>query len=444
MKEEGFNLYREARDYYDRIVPGKTDGLILLNLFEQYKNVDFSEEDVIRSIKKVHKDLGQGSTRNEYERNNSIILRLQDYYLWRDEIKKVYRFKPFGVEFCKRIHKRLEDSYSPAKIKRWFDELLNKLQYAITKEDGFVEWVEDHFDPRHTVLSEQIEILDQQVNESVKEFKSQIKREYNKVDIIRIIQNIEVGLDVIKQQALELKKAFQTTYDIDGILTEILEEQKADSFLEEIQRVRQFNDNVRSHLEQVSNRIEKIKPRIREFIYDFNQRDFDRKSELFLDVLLNHSSCSKTGGRIQVILPTGVPRRKIRNVGFAPKFTIIPIRELGPKQAIDLPPRTINKEQQKRLLTKAKAWRYEKDQVAYWTSTAFTHLEEYDSLDFAPLFFQILKQENQNLSIAVKTAHRVLKESLKNKNFDVQIEKNQFADRDIPNIGLWKMRILKK
>lgn len=439
----GFNLYREAKDYYDRLIPEKADGLILISLFNEYGESDFKEDQILRIINKTLKDLGQDSSRTEYERNNNIILRLQDYFLWRDGIKKVYRFKPYGLEFCKRTRKRLEDSYSPAKIKRWFDELYNRLQEAIKQDDGFENWIEDHFEPRHTMLGEQVEILDQQVNESVKDFKKQIKRDDTKTDIIQTIQGIEMGLDVIKQQATELKKAFQTTYDIDEVLTEMLEKQQAGEHLSNIQRVRNFNDQVRSHLEQVSNRIEKIKPRIREFIYDFNQRDFDRKTELFLDVLLEYSTQSKYASKKILQLPDGVPLRKIVNKQFAPQFTIVPLREVGPKQPVEVPKRTIDRDKRNKLLNKAKLWKYEKDQVAYWVGVALDKIQKEGVLDFSPFFFQVLKQEENNLAIAVKTAHRVLRVSLKNKELNVQINQEVFKDDSTPNVALWKMKINK-
>ncbi|MBF9253242.1 hypothetical protein I2I11_08060 [Pontibacter sp. 172403-2] len=440
---EGFNLYREARDFYDRLIPEKSDGLILLSLFDKFGEGDFKEDEIIRIINITLRDLGSVSSRVENERNNNIILRLQDYFLWRDSIKKAYRFKPYGIEFCRRTRKRLEDSYSPAKIKRWFDDLYNRLQEAINQEGGFNRWVEDHFELRHTMLGEQVEILDQQVNESVKDFKKQLKHTKEKGDIIQTIQGIEMGLEVIKQQATELKKAFHTTYDIDDILTQILEEQEASSYLDDIKRVRDFNDHVRSHLEQVSNRIEKIKPRIREFIYDFNQRDFDRKTEQFLDVLLSYSKCTRVEGKKLLELPDGVPLRKIADRQVFPQFTIVPLREIGPKQPVEVPKRTIDKNKREKLVSKAKAWKYEKDRVTYWAKFAFEEIEHNGSLDFSPLFFQILKEEQLNLSIAVKTAQRVLKMSLKNKGLSVQIQQEAFKDSSTPNITLWRMKVSK-
>jgi len=194
-----FNLYKEARDYYNKLIPKKSDGLILLSLYERFGDGDFKEEHINDVINKILKDLAQDSSRTEYSRNHKIIIRLQDYFLWRDETNKIYRFKKYGLSFCQRLHKRLEESYSPATIKRWFDHLYKELQELRGHESGFSIWMADHFNPRHLVLAEQIEILDQQVSESVKEFKIQIKQEHPEGGIHRVLQDIEMQLDTIKK-----------------------------------------------------------------------------------------------------------------------------------------------------------------------------------------------------------------------------------------------------
>src|SRR5690606_8091404 len=169
---DSFNLYREAKNQYEKLIPEKNDGLILLSLYEKYKDKDFTEENIIFTITKVFKDLGNQELRTEYNRNNAIILRFQESFLWRNSSKKTYQFKKYGLELCQNIEKRLIKKYNPAKIKRFFAELHKSLTANIDEGNDFEEWIADHFDIRLPELTSQIEILDLQVNESVKEFKS--------------------------------------------------------------------------------------------------------------------------------------------------------------------------------------------------------------------------------------------------------------------------------
>lgn len=203
---ETFNLYREAKDQYEKLIPEKNDGLILISLFAKYKDKEFTEENIIAIINKIFKDQGKDGHRIEYNRNNSIILRLQESFLWRNETKRTYQFKKYGLELCQNIEKRLIEKYNPAKIKRFFDELFQSLTTNIEENNDFNLWIEDHFDIRMPELISQIEILDQQVNESVTEFKTNIKSEDN--DIINLLNEIQIRLEIIKEEAFELKNAF--------------------------------------------------------------------------------------------------------------------------------------------------------------------------------------------------------------------------------------------
>lgn len=438
---DGFNLYREAKDHYEKLIPEKKDGLVLLSLYSKYKEKNFSEDNIKSIINKIYKDQGKDSNRTEYERNNNIILRLQDSFLWRDEINKTYEFKKYGLEFCNSIDNRLQKNYSPAKIKRWFDELFSSLENNIEKEENFNIWIEDHFDVRKPAISAQIEILDQQVNESVKEFKINIKSENE--SILELLKQIEIGLLVIKEQTSELRKAFQISYDIDDILTNILEGQNAIDYIENIKKVQQFHDKSRSQLEQVSNRIEKIKPRIREFIYDFNKKDFDRKTDKFINYILINSFTKKENNYKRINLPNNVNNLKVKDKTIISKFNVIPLREISPKLPIKLIERKIDLKERKVLLNRTLKWKSEKDRVSFWSKEAFSKINSENKLEFSPFFFQIIEKDNFN--IAVKTTHKILRDVIKQKiKYQLTIDKESYSDSIINNVSIWQMTIQKK
>lgn len=437
---ETFNLYREAKDQYDKLIPDKNDGLILIALYAKYKDKDFLEENIVTIINKVFKDQGNESSRTEYNRNNAIILRLQESFLWRNETKRTYQFKKYGLELCQNIEKRLIEKYNPAKIKRFFDELYYSLTKNIEDNNDFNLWIEDHFNLRMPELVSQIEILDQQVNESVSEFKTNIKSE--DFNIINLLKEIEIRLEVIKEQAFELKNAFQISYDIDELLTGILEKNEGYDYIENIQKVQNFHDSSRNQLEQVSKRIEKIKPRIREFIYDFNKQDFDRKTNKFINHLLEKSFVKREGNIKRIMLPNNLCNLKIKSAENLPKLNVLTIREISPKFAIDVVKRQIDTTKRKELVEKTLKWKQDKEKIMYWTNRAFQELEEKGTLIFAPLFFKII--ETDQLTIAVKTAHNILRRSTRNKQkYKIEIKPELVNNSEKKGIALWQMKIQK-
>tara|TARA_R110002049_G_scaffold187779_1_gene356052 strand:+ start:6125 stop:7444 length:1320 start_codon:yes stop_codon:yes gene_type:complete len=438
---DSFNLYREAKDQYEKLIPEKNDGLILLSLYAKYKDKDFTEENIISTITKIFKDQGNESSRTEYNRNNAIILRFQESFLWRNASKKTYQFKKYGLELCQNIEKRLVEKYNPAKIKRFFAELHKSLTENIEKNRDFNEWIEDHFELRLPELTSQIEILDQQVNESVKDFKTGINSEDQ--GILDVLKGIEIRLEVIKEQASELRNAFQISYDIDDLLIGLLEENKGQNNISNINRVQNFHDNSRSQLEQVSKRIEKIKPRIREFIYDFNKKNFDRKTNKFINYLLQKSEVVKEGSSKRIQLPDNLSGLITKSATHNPKFNIIPIREISLKLPIEVTKRTVNVHKRKELLEKTLKWKRDKERIRYWTNLAFKELEAQGSLDFTPFFFKVLEEDQ--LTIAVKTAHNIIRKNTTYKNkFNVDIKKEPVRDITKKGISLWQMTIQKK
>jgi len=436
------NLYKEAKQYYHQLVPDREDGLVLLALFQQYEDREFSEEQIIDVITRVYLDLGHENKRMAYERNNQIVHRLQEFFLWRDRNRKIYRFKKYGEEFCKRIGKRLAETYSPAKIKRIFNYLLDTfLKSLTTKGEDFNTWVEDHFNARSNELAEQIEILDQQVSESVKEFKVKFKTQH--VNILKLIDTVSKGLEIIKAHAADLTNAFQTTYDIDEQIQTILESANAFPFLDNIRKVQHYNNQVRTHLEQISVRIDKIKPQIREFIFDFNQRELDRKTDRFIHYLLDHSTYQRSGIQKRMELPPSVPPFMIRRDDSISRFYIVSSRDLLPKPPISIAVRQINEEKKQEMIINNQRILHLKNRVVFWTNVAKSRIQETGSLDFSILFFEILKEEQGNLFVPVRTAQRILKYCKDKVIYQINIQTEAETDRHYQHISLWKMNIRK-
>ncbi|MDB4922904.1 hypothetical protein [Mucilaginibacter sp.] len=438
------DLLREARQHYNQLVPPKDAGLILLTLFNRYQGGEFTEDQIIDIIRQVNKDLGKPQGRNEYERENQVVIRLQEFFLWRDSERKVYRFKKYGLEFCKRINNRLLDSYSPAKIKRIFNYLLDELKKSLSGTDGDLNtWVEDHFSERGNELAEQIEILDQQVAESVKLFRYTVKSQHE--SIIQLIDSIEKNLEAIKKQASDLTNAFQVTFDIDELLQQLLESDQAYPYLDNIKFVRTYNEQVRSHLEQVSLRIDKIKPRLREFIYDFNQRELDRKTDRFIHYLLDRSAYQRSpGGPKRLTLPPDIPAVALKRADLVSCFCIVPERDLLPKPPQPAIVRAVDPERTRQMMAGNERVLYLRNRITYWANEALRLIEEQGEIDFSAFFYHILAEEKGNLQIPVRTAHRVIKEVQDRSRFGIEVQTETYIPLLPSDISLWKMKISKK
>jgi len=440
MKE--IDLYSEAKPRYYQLIPNKEDGLIILALFQTYEKQEFTEEQIIQIINKVLSDLGSSGQREESNRNNNIILRLQEFFLWRDRKRKVYGFKNYGEEFCLKVFKRLSESYHPAKIERLFKHLLDTLQTSLEKSPPeLLIWIDDHFNQRSNELALQIEILDQQVSESVDDFRFQIKQP--QANILQVIDTISAGLDQIKQHAHELASGFQITYDIDDILQEMLKDAANFEFLDGINHVLNYNQNVRNHLDQVSVRIDKIKPRIREFIFEFNQRELDRKTDKFLHYLLDNASYIRQENQSKrLVFPEGMIPVLIRSPESVPRFYILTEKEFARKAPLPPTVRSVDVEQTKSMVVKNLEKLEIKKKIQGWVQKAINQIQKEGVLEFSPFFIHMLAHDD-DLNIAVKTAQRLVKQC-DAKQYEITVDQNEYHDPHHPNLSLWNMTILKK
>ena len=440
---ESFNLYQEAKSNYDLLVPEKSEGLILLSLYDKWGIEEFTELQINDTIDKIYRDLGRQSNRNAFDRNSSIILKLQEFFLWRDELKKNYRFKSYGEEFCKKIKERLEHRYSPAEIKRLFDSLyLELLRHIEDDELNFLLWYKEQFKRRTTDIVNQVEILDQQVSESVREFRSKIKN--SELNLFRLLEEIEISLDLIKQYAVQLKDTFKSTYDIEYKLQDLIADPNSQENIGYINDVLNFYANIRSQLEQVSDRIDKIKPRIREFIYDFNQRDFDRKTVLFLQTLLTLSASTKNDkGKRIINLPFGIPEFQIYGEINAPKFVLIPDKDITPKIPVEVTTRVANQKRQEERIKAEKKRLLERKRILFWFNNIKQQVNDEGSLEYSNKFYEILKEENNNLLIVTKLTSKIIRELSQDMKFKVIVRQEEISNTLFKKTRIWKMQIQK-
>lgn len=302
--------------------------------------------------------------------------------------------------------------------------------------------MDDHFNQRSNELALQIEILDQQVSESVDEFRFQIKQ--SQANILQVIDNISVGLDQIKQHAYELTTGFQITYDIDDILQDMLKNPASFDLLDSINHVLQYNQNVRNHLDQVSVRIDKIKPRIREFIFEFNQRELDRKTDKFLHYLLDNVSYIRQENQPKrLVFPEEIESFSVKISESIPRFYILTEKDFVRKAPIPPAVRSVDVEQTRTAMAKNKEKLEKKKKIQFWAKKAIDQIEQEGKLEFSPFFFSILAHEQDDLNIAVKTAQRLVKQC-NGWQYKITVDQNEYHDPNYLNLSLWNMMIQKK
>jgi hypothetical protein len=432
-----FNFYNEIANDYEMLVPDKRVGLVIFNLYQKQKNGDisashFSEEEIIKSIKEVRKDLKT----EQKEQFNQAIKALQKYFLWRDEDKRVYRFRPYALKWCNAIEELLIETFNPTEIQKGFKHLINTLSEA-----QFESWYNLTFNSYAYKISSQISALDRQVANAVIDFRAKVSNDAT-YDIVKL-KNIVDTLDDIKNKTDELNSAFSGSHEINRLLTDYMAKPENFAYSDRILQVINFFKDIRENLKIISRKIDGVKPKLNEYVRDINRMDFYKHFKLFLKFILEKSKTDKN----RIHLPDAIPNQIL---GFKEQSKFIIIRETIDKREfnssrstkINLPGE--DKEETARQLKKANDYFELQKKIKYYIVEIEKRLKLNNELDFSAYFYEVLEKENGNYNILVKLAFQTIKKYHQSKDYDILISNEKVKVVLFPKISIWKTIIYKK
>lgn len=438
-----FHFYHELRKdkYYEPLIPVKQTGLILVLLYEEWKSGrypgnNFPEEAVRNAIEQVALDFGKTYFRTPHERFKDANLKLQQYFLLRNEDTNCYHITQYGIDFCERVKAKLLLEFNPSIIEKILADLIESLKRYATND--FEYWYNHLFYPQQSTIKNQAETLLRQVDESVREFRTATKS--NDATFLETLRKVDKSLEIIGKHSEELKGAFYDAEDIKALLTQM-------SFGEMTWQTILYRENVRAFLESVSNdlsiisqRIERIRPKLRQFISSINQRNFDRNTELFLRHILKNASLKKDGNKKKIQLPGGIEKKIVTRPQT--NFTIVEPDRIKYRQPtpIVLPKEDLQK--RKERLDIAQDRLLIRDKVRNWMSLLEGEIHTNGQIEFSAWYFKILDQETQYATtIAIRVASGIFAKYTKVKNYTVTVEKTFAKDEKHPNHTLWNMNI---
>ncbi len=432
-----FNFYNEIANDYEMLVPDKRIGLVIFYLYQKQKNGDvsanqFSEEEIIKSIREVRKDLKT----DQKEQFNQAIKALQKYFLWRDEDKRIYRFRPYALKWCNAIEELLLETFNPTEIQKGFKHLINSLNEA-----QFESWYNLTFNTYAYKISSQISALDRQVAIAVTDFRAKISSDET-YDIVKL-KSIVDTLDDIKNKTDELNSAFSGSHEINRLLTDYLSKPENFVYSDRILLVISFFKDIRENLKIISRKIDGVKPKLNEYIRDINRQDFYKRFKLFLKFVLEKSETDKSG----VHLPNAI---LCQPFGFKEQSKFIIIRETIDKREFNSPRSSKvvlpeeDKEETTRQLRKANEYLAFQKKVKEYLIEIEKRLKQSNELDFSAFFFEVLEKENGNNDIVVKLSFQAMKKYNQSKDYNIIISEERVNTPLFPKISIWKTIIYKK
>ncbi|MGZ4054020.1 MAG: hypothetical protein ACXVDZ_14375 [Bacteroidia bacterium] len=441
-----FHFYHELKKekYYNPLVPQREAGLVIVLLYEQWKtgkysSNSFSEEIIKNSIEQVSADLGKQYERTPHERFKDINLSLQKYFLLRNEETNLYKISQYGEEFCERIKEKLSREFNPSDIEKILADLIVSLKKYIGRND-LKHWYKFNFYPQKSNIKNQVETLLRQVENSVQEFRLSIKSDDQ--TFLETVRQVDKNLQVIGNHAKELKDAFFDSEEIKGLILQLSFDNSPPEIIEYKNAVRIFFEEVNNDLNIVGHRIERIRPKLRQFISSINQRNFDRNTENFLKFLLQNTVITKDNNKKKIKLPKEIPL-KIIHIPES-NFIIVEANRLLPKQPTPLILPKRDKIKRSQQLQKAQNGMFIKKRIRFWLNEFEKKIKDQQLFQFSEFYYRILDNEkNHGNTIALKVASGVFRKYTKLKKYNVQVERKMMVNNKYPSQAIWKMQIQK-
>lgn len=426
---------------YELFFPKKEQGLAIIWLYERVKNGYFDkgvfkEKDIRQAFDEASTVNKEKRERQQWEYYNSQIMALQEFFLLYDEENQTYTFKEYASYLCDKVFKMLSDRFNPTVIEITCTNLYENLIKATEKKDLEI-WLEAHFDKAKLHLKEQIDYLNQQIDKSVAELSEKAK--LNKNDsLIVALRDIENKLDEIRKQNGELRGAFREIDRIKSILITHPARENAE-IDDKVSDVISYFESVRTLLNMVDSRIDKIQPKIQQFFGLLNRHLFDTKVEKFLTYLLDKSQIVFG----ELILP-------VANESFVTRFsssnfTIIERRDelftgkrnQSPSYINDPIKEAIAHQQSNMMLVR-------QNQINQWMEKIkreSRHSKEYYLSD---IFFKRLEFHNEDLQMAVSIIYQAMDYYDKHDRWKVEINPQKMIQKEKYKYAIWDIWMKQK
>lgn len=410
---------------YELLFPKKEKGLAIIWLYERVKNGEF--ENGIFKEKEIHRAFEAVSfirhepLRLQWTIYNNYIIELQEFYLIYNDEDQTYMFTDFGLQICEKVHRLISKRFNPTIIELTCADLHVKLEVAVTEEQ-IKNWLTIDLFKSRTLLLEQVDYLNQQIDRSVTALSEKAKR--RKETLLMALQEIEEQIDTIRQQNKELRAAFRQIDRMNDILNSHPARDNSEEVDDLVSEAISYFESIYLRLAMVDSRIDKIQPKIKQFFASLNRDIFNSKVERFLYFLLEKSQVIDK----QIKLP--IPYDE--TIQLADSFTTFTSVDrpdaLFPPARKPLPEYTKDTKKEQEAHRKGHVQMMRQIHVQWWIEFIRRKSLETDAIHLSEIFFSILEKHNDDLQLAIQVIDQAVKKYKEDPHWEVLIDTSYKID----------------
>lgn len=403
---------------YELFFPKREQGLVIIWLYEKIRNKTFpngifKEADIQQAFQEISLLSKEKIERNPWDHYNSHIMALQEFFLIYNEEDQTYKLRDFAEHICKKIYTILSNRFNPTIIEVTCMDLAAKLE-AVANATDLQNWLDIHLDKSKFVLKEQIDFLQQQIDNTIQELRDKAK--LKDCHLTDTLKQVEDDLDKIREQNKELRGAFRETKKIKNILLDHPFRSSTDETDEKTAEAIDYFEEIRISLDMVDSRIDRLQPKIRQFFNALNRPLFNTRVTKFLNFLLNHSTI--TGGQLAFPEPIGSFVSHIPTTSFTVvqrQTDLFPVRTSKSNTYPEDPQKRDKAFNAERVKLK------QQNLAGVWISRIRDQKKYRQDIHLSKLFFRILKENQEDIQLALIVTYQIIKEFDKDENWQVEI-----------------------
>jgi hypothetical protein len=193
----------------------------------------------------------------------------------------------------------------------------------------------------------------------------------------------------------------------------------------------------------VDQRIDRIRPKIKQLFGNLNMPVFNTKMELFIRHLIEKSEVVTVNSSKQIQLPVDVPMKQVkwlrcRFTIVERKIDIFPMKPIARREYIQTEEKVISftKTAIDKLQTRTR--------LQEMLDEIEKMLRDKGEFDTSEYFYNTLDKFEGNVDLAVKILHQIIKKYSKDASTTIEIQKTLQSNTKYEDIALWKMKITTK
>ena len=451
MDAASFDFYREISkpQNYNLLLPDRKIILVVIQLYQKEIRGDFDDDKTFteKTILECIERANPTPYRTPHEKYNHIIKQLLHYFLWPAGYNKRYELKSYAREFCKLIEGRLKDQFDPTRTEKIFNQLIHSLDSKwaaiASNPEEFNDWLEIEFNGQRADIRHQVEILDKKVDETVTSIQE--KATSSGDGVLEYLKSVDLELDIITAQIDELNSVFYSSEAIRSKLRQLQLRENCEYLSNKISEADVFLLKSERHLRGVRRRIDKIRPGIQALFKNLRKREFDIKTERFLQYLLQHSKVVRQDSRPYVALPGTLKPKDVYSVELSDiAFVRVNKKKFLPPKPIKIRRSAVSHAYKQKKHEEIHIRHQRQERLKYWLSYVKAMLEQEGRATYSPLFYDILQKEPSGFGIAIELAYQLIKNYAKHSVYQLNVGRKALHDERFPQYSLYEIEIYER